>query len=456
MVMEMAVEPAPQLAAQHDFSAFIGESEAMLSVYNTITRLLDNDSTVLILGESGTGKELVAKAIHLNSIRRNQPLITVNCGAIPEELLESELFGHEKGSFTGAIRTRIGKFEMADKGTIFLDEIGDMSPSLQVKLLRILQERTFDRVGGTKTQSVDVRVIAATNRNLEQAITGGTFREDLYYRLNVIPLELPPLRDRGNDISLLAGYFIKRFNRMKGRNILGITPEALKSLKSYTWPGNVRELEHMVERMVVLKGEGYIGRDDLPPKIRDVELKDDFQLLRDMLLVGEPEELVDMGVVTKDQVPAKLAASNGIAVEESASGKPLGEIIPINGNGHGHTNGRGAAALNGGGLAKVAPASAEKPTVVNDEANVVMASGYDAVGQGVTENPYAPILPPEGINLKEAVDKYETALIVAALERCNWVKNKAATLLGLNRTTLVEKLKKKGMLYGIQEEKESA
>ena len=218
-----------------DYSSFIGHSPAINNVLSTITNLLDNDSTVLILGESGTGKELIAKAIHNNSDRRHLPLIVVNCAAIPEDLLESELFGHEKGSFTGAIRSRIGKFELADKGSIFLDEIGDMSPALQVKLLRALQEQEFERVGGARQVKVDVRVMAATNQDLEKAIAEKRFREDLYYRLNVIPIESPPLRDRRDDIPLLIGHFIQLFNKNKKRSIAGISPEALNILRAYKW-----------------------------------------------------------------------------------------------------------------------------------------------------------------------------------------------------------------------------
>jgi transcriptional regulator with GAF, ATPase, and Fis domain len=449
------VETPAKVSVRPDFSRFVGESEAMKSVFRTVSRLLDNDSTVLVLGESGTGKELVARAIHQNSTRAGKSMIVVNCGAIPEELLESELFGHEKGSFTGAIRTRIGKFELADKSTIFLDEIGDMSPSLQVKLLRILQERQFERIGGAKTMDVDVRVIAATNKNLEQAIIEGKFREDLYYRLNVIPVELPPLRDRGDDPLLLISHFIRHFNKSKSRNVTGFTNEATASLRAYKWPGNVRELEHMIERLVVLKGEGTIEKDDLPPKLRAVEITKDDQVFRDMLLVGEPEDLVSQGHLFTEHFSAKTAVT-------SSPGRVGHLTIPTSPN-------DAPKIANGAGLSRVilpeSPVSiltADMAGSAIDDSNVALAAGFAVAGEG-QETGYPanaanansfhdPVLPREGINLKEAVDRYETTIILAALERCSWVKNKAATLLGLNRTTLVEKLKKKGLMNGIVEE----
>src|SRR3989338_1844496 len=241
-------------ATKPDFSGIVGESEKIKGVLSLVEKILDDDSTILILGESGTGKELIAKAIHYNGKRADRPLIPVNCGAIPEELLESELFGHEKGSFTGAIRTRIGKFELANSGTIFLDEIGDMSPALQVKMLRVLQEQEFERVGGMKSLKVNIRVIAATHRNLEKEVESNKFREDLFYRLNVIPISIPPLRERKSDIPILANHFLSKFNRIKNKNIERFSDDAMKCLIEYRWPGNVRELENSVERVVILKG----------------------------------------------------------------------------------------------------------------------------------------------------------------------------------------------------------
>ena len=255
-----------QLKKKYKFQNFIGDSSSMNKVFRTIEKVADTDSTILILGESGTGKELVARAIHYHSARRDKPLIPVNCGAIPEELLESELFGHEKGAFTNAIRTRIGRFEMANGGTIFLDEIAEMSPHLQVKLLRVLQEQEFERLGGTRTIKCDVRIIAATNKNLEQAVTDGKFREDLYYRLKVIPIQLPPLRERKSDIPLLVNHFLEQMNKAKKKKIRGMEREVLKALEEYDWPGNVRELENVIERMVILTEGDYITIEDSPKK----------------------------------------------------------------------------------------------------------------------------------------------------------------------------------------------
>ncbi len=316
----------------------VGQSPSMLKLDQLIRTVADSDSTILILGESGTGKELVARAIHYNSDRSGQPLIPVNCGAIPEDLLESELFGHVKGAFTGATMNRIGRFQMADGGTIFLDEIGDMSPKLQVKLLRVLQEQTFEPVGSTQTVKVNVRIITATNRNLEKDVAEGRFREDLFYRLNVIPLHIPPLRDRLDDLPLLVDHFIKRFNKTKGRRLTKFSDEAMRLLAAYPWPGNVRELENLVERMAILNGEGEIGPAQLPEKFTGLS-------------------------------PAAL---------------------PVSG----------------------APAE----------------------------------IPDEGIDFNKLVDDFEMGLIVKALEKSGGIKNKAAALLNIKRTTLVEKMKKKGML----------
>jgi len=320
------------LKEKHDFGKMIGYSDCMKKIFDTIGRVSSSDSTIVIYGESGTGKELVARAIHFNSDRKDQPLIPVNCGAIPEELLESELFGHEKGAFTGAIRTKIGRFELAQGGTIFLDEIGDMSPALQVKLLRVIQERDFERIGGVKTISVDVRIIAATNQNLEQAVAEKKFREDLFYRINVIPINLPPLRERDMDIEILANHFLKRFNQINKKNITGISSEAMRCIMSYPWPGNVRELENLMEMLVVMKEKGSIEIDDLPPKLHPHRTKE------------EPQ--------TRTELPA------------------------------------------------------------------------------------------EGLNFNELVNQFEKDLLLQALRKSRGVKNRAAKLLQLNRTTLVEKLKR--------------
>ncbi len=245
----------------------VGESPRMREVYQFINRVASKDSTVLIFGESGTGKELVARAIHRNSGRANKPCVAINCAALAENLLESELFGHEKGSFTGAIAQKKGKLEVAEGGTVFLDEIGELAPMLQAKLLRVLQEREFERVGGTRTIKLDVRLIAATNRDLEEEVKKGRFREDLFYRLNVVSLRMPGLRERREDISLLASYFAAKYAKRANRNILGISPQARAFLVNYDWPGNVRELENAIERAVVLGSSDLILPEDLPEVI---------------------------------------------------------------------------------------------------------------------------------------------------------------------------------------------
>ncbi|HMK61214.1 MAG TPA: sigma-54 dependent transcriptional regulator, partial [Dissulfurispiraceae bacterium] len=245
----------------------VGTSSSIRRIYSLISKVSQSDSTVLVLGESGTGKELVARTIHYSGKRADKPFIPVNCGAIPADLLESELFGHEKGAFTGAIASRTGRFELADGGTVFLDEIGEMSPMLQVKLLRVLQERSFERIGGSKTVNVDVRVISATNRNLEDAVKTGRFREDLYYRINVIPIEIPPLRERTEDLPLLCDFFMEKHAARFGRNALKITDEAFKIFVGYGWPGNVRELENTLERLLVLKDDDVVTSFDLSEKM---------------------------------------------------------------------------------------------------------------------------------------------------------------------------------------------
>ena len=243
----------------------VGESQGMQEVYKAIGRVADSDATVLIRGESGTGKELVARAIYLHSERRNKPFIVVNCAAIPENLLESELFGHEKGAFTDAVARHTGKFEQAKDGTIFLDEIGDMSLPLQAKLLRILQEKTFERVGGHETLVSNARVLAATNRNLEELVASGKFREDLYYRLNVVTITIPPLRERKEDIPLLVSYFISKYSKKYGKAVQGVSEEVMKIFMSYNWPGNVRELENTIARGIIITSAPLIMEEHLPP-----------------------------------------------------------------------------------------------------------------------------------------------------------------------------------------------
>jgi DNA-binding NtrC family response regulator len=256
-----------QLKAKYKFDNIVSDNEKMQAIFSQVEKVSNTDSTVLIYGESGTGKELIARAIHYNSYRQDKALVAINCGAIPKDLLESELFGHEKGAFTGATALRQGRFELANGGTIFLDEIGEMDPALQVKLLRVLQEREFERIGGTRTIKVDVRVLAATNKNLETLVARQQFRDDLYWRLNVIPLTLPPLRERVSDLPLLIAHFIAHFNAEKKCQLSGISPEALQILNAYHWPGNVRELENMIERIAILKGIGMITPADLPEQV---------------------------------------------------------------------------------------------------------------------------------------------------------------------------------------------
>jgi two-component system response regulator AtoC len=257
-----------QLKDRYSFGSIVGCGRPMKKIFELIEAVAGLNTTVLVQGETGTGKELIAKAIHFNSPRRNQKLVSINCGAIPENLLESELFGHVKGAFTGAIQTRVGRFEQADGGTLFLDEIGNMPPSLQVKLLRVLQEREFERVGGNSTIKVDVRIIAATSTNLTDMVQKGAFREDLFYRLNVIPINLPPLRDRREDIPLLIPRFLEQFTQTHGMEPKTLAADVIKALMAYSWPGNVRQLENIIERMVALTGaRTSISVEDIPNEI---------------------------------------------------------------------------------------------------------------------------------------------------------------------------------------------
>lgn len=280
----------------------IGNSKAMQMVYDHISRVGTSDCTVLIRGESGVGKELVAQAIHYNSSRSSRPFVKVNCAALSPSLLESELFGHEQGAFTGATKQRIGRFEMANSGTIFLDEIGDFPMSTQIMLLRFLQEREFERVGGGKTIHADVRIIAATNRNLEEAIASNEFREDLYYRLNVFPIYVPPLRDRPTDISLLADYFAGRYSKINNKTITRISTPAIDMLTSYHWPGNVRELENCIERAVLLSDNAVIHGHHLPPTLQTAEATG-------TLLKGKLEEV--LGKIEREMILESLKTHRG-------------------------------------------------------------------------------------------------------------------------------------------------
>ncbi len=266
MVSDLAVS-APIFDDDVD-TEFVGSSKKMREIFDLINRLAQVDTTVLIRGENGTGKELVARAIHFNSPRKHGEFVAINCGAIPESLMETEFFGHEKGSFTGAVERKIGKFQLANKGTIFLDEIGELKPDMQVKLLRVLQERRFVPVGGNREVATNTRIIAATNRNLEKLIEDGSFREDLFYRLNVMPIFLPPLRERLDDLENLISYFVRKYNRKLGRGIQGFMDEAVEVLRRYRWPGNIRELENLIERCFIMENSARIGLGSLPDNIK--------------------------------------------------------------------------------------------------------------------------------------------------------------------------------------------
>jgi Nif-specific regulatory protein len=260
-----------ELSEKNRIEEIIGNSSRMQEVFDMVHRVADSNATVLLRGESGTGKTLVAKALHANSSRCNGPFVVVNCAALPESLLESELFGHEKGAFTGAISRKIGRFEQARKGTLFLDEISEINPSVQVKLLNVIQERTYQRLGGSEVLKTDIRLVAATNRDLEQAVQNGSFREDLYYRLNVFPVYLPPLRERRTDILLLAEYFLDKFNRENKKRIERISTSAIDLLMQYHWPGNVRELQNCMERAVLICDENAIKSIHLPPTLQSAD-----------------------------------------------------------------------------------------------------------------------------------------------------------------------------------------
>ncbi|MGB5867267.1 MAG: sigma 54-interacting transcriptional regulator [Arcobacteraceae bacterium] len=304
----------------HNFGDIIGESKKMKDVFRVIERIAPSDVTILVRGETGTGKELVAAAIHKRSKRAEEPFVKLNCAAITDSLLESELFGHEKGAFTDAKETRKGRFELADKGTLFLDEIGDISASAQVKLLRVLQEREFERVGGSKTIKVNVRLIAATNRNLEQMVKDGEFREDLYYRLNVIPIDLPPLRKRGDDIKLIVNFFLERAIR-NHKKVVKITDEAMEKLMKYPWPGNVREMENTLERIVLMGDEEGISAADmllLLPALKNENIIDDFNAIsvENKTLDDIEKEALIKALKQSDGNQAKAADILGITLRQ--------------------------------------------------------------------------------------------------------------------------------------------
>jgi DNA-binding NtrC family response regulator len=321
-----------QLKGKYRFENLVGTSKAMQEVFSLMEKVVISDTTVLIQGESGTGKELVAKAIHYNGPRKDKPFVAINCAAIPHELLESELFGHVKGSFTGAVVNKSGKFELANTGTILLDEIGSMPLSLQGKILRVLQEKEIERVGGAKPMKVDVRIISATNVELEKAVKGGQFREDLYYRLNVIPVRLPSLRERADDIPLLVAHFIKKYNDKMKKDIKGLAAGVMDYFVAYEWPGNIRELENAIERAITLSDGEYIQETALPQSIKMTAPRPFFNT--------------------------------------------------------------------------------------------------------------SPMIPDKGTDLEREIDGFETALITTALEKTGGIKSKAADLLNIKRTTLIEKMKR--------------
>ncbi len=304
-----------ELEERYSFEQLIGNSTAFRKVLNQIAEVSSSRATVLITGESGTGKELVSRAIHFNSPRRSKPFVVVNCAAVPEGLLESELFGHAKGAFTGAISSRQGRFAAADGGSLFLDEIGDMPMAIQAKVLRVLQQKAFEPVGSTRTVEVDVRIVAATHKDLRRSVEEGAFRQDLFYRLNVYPIELPPLRHRGDDVQILASHFLRQHAESMGKKLVGFTPAARSAITAYRWPGNVRELENCIERAVIVAGGSTIDLPDLPPyvfehpsRLRDRELPPDL----DAALAGIEKEFILRALREMGGVQVRAAERLGI------------------------------------------------------------------------------------------------------------------------------------------------
>jgi transcriptional regulator with GAF, ATPase, and Fis domain len=298
----------------YDFSEIIGNSSKMQKTFRLMEQVAASDSTVLILGETGTGKELIARAIHNNSPRKGKPMVKVNCAALPATLIESELFGHERGSFTGAFERRIGKFELANNGTLFLDEIGEMSPELQVKLLRALQEKEIERLGGKGPIKVNVRIVAATNRDLEREMEDGRFRSDLFYRLNIFPIELPPLRNRQEDIPLLAEHFIQLFSKKSGKKINALSDQTIQELIHYSWPGNIRELEHLIERSVLLATGSTIKQIQLPSPKQNVLKK----------LIGKEFQIKTIDENERDHILCMLKFCKGRISGEGGAAEILG------------------------------------------------------------------------------------------------------------------------------------
>lgn len=297
---------------EYSFDNIISSDGKMQDVFKLVTKVLHNDITVLIYGESGTGKELIARAIHYNGQRKDKPFIVVNCASIPRELLESELFGHEKGSFTGAHQRKLGKFELARGGTIFLDEVGELEMLLQAKLLRVIQQKEFERVGGTELIKTDVRIISATNRDLKKAVENKEFREDLYYRLNSFPISIPPLRQRKGDILILTEHFIRKFSQKLGKNIKGFSKRALKLIYEYSWPGNVREMENTIERCIIITDKDTIDVDDLPAHFKSGEVSGSYELVGP--LFGD-DTIIPFEKLKEEAIRHALSITGGNIVE---------------------------------------------------------------------------------------------------------------------------------------------
>jgi len=298
---------------QYSFDNIVSNDYRMQAVFKLVTKILDNDITVLITGESGTGKELVARAIHYNGKRKNKPFVVVNCASIPRELLESELFGHEKGSFTGAYQKKLGKFETANEGTLFLDEIGEMEMSLQAKILRVIQQKEFERVGGNETIKVDVRILSATNKDLREMVEKNEFREDLYYRLSSFPILVPPLRNRRGDIVILVNHFIKIFNEKSNKSIKGVSKNALKLIYDYDWPGNIRELENTIERCIILTETDLIDVDVLPESIVKQEVNIGFE--KNGTLFTDTSPIIPFEKLKEEAIRHALDKTNSNVVE---------------------------------------------------------------------------------------------------------------------------------------------
>jgi len=297
---------------EYSFDNIISADGRMQDVFKLVSKVLNNEITVLIYGESGTGKELIARAIHYNGRRKEKPFVVVNCASIPRELLESELFGHEKGSFTGAHQRKLGKFEIANEGTIFLDEVGDLEMLLQAKLLRVIQERTFERVGGVETIKTDVRIISATNRDLKQAVNQKEFREDLYYRLNSFPISIPPLRQRRGDILVIANHFLGIMTKKLGKDIKGFTKKAYKLIYEYSWPGNIREMENTIERSIIISESNMIDVEDLPPHIRNAEGKGNYEYSGSLF---SDDTVIPFEKLKEESIRHALKITNGNIVE---------------------------------------------------------------------------------------------------------------------------------------------